>query len=197
MKFFAMLALLLAVVKVRPYPLNGPQRSHAQPRARDGRGLSLHTTSPTRRYARPRPTKAHQGARRRCPPAAHIARLCVCTQADYTGSPTAVAPEKLAPEAVFFKLAPVRAAPDGEVPYKMAPTEKLAPQEYKPSHPEHRLAPERMAPEKYDPSPHRAAPERMAPERMAPEKYDPTPHKAVPMHRRPAPESSNTFFVNF
>jgi len=113
------------------------------------------------------------------------------SQAEYSpaGSPTAVAPEKLAPEAVFFKLAPTKVAPDGEVPYKLAPTDKLAPEAYKPTGPEFRLAPERMAPEKYDPS----GPEH----RLAEEKYDPTPHKAVPMHRRPAPESSNTFFVNF
>eukprot|EP01046_Picozoa_sp_COSAG06_P100518 COSAG06_NODE_46639_length_345_cov_0.934959_1_plen_34_part_10 len=30
----------------------------------------------------------------------------------YTPSPTALAPERLAPEAVFFKLAPQRLAPE-------------------------------------------------------------------------------------
>ena len=59
----------------------------------------------------------------------------------YTPSPTALAPERLAPEAVFFKLAPQRLAPETNDEYKLAPTEKLAPSDpykYDPARPPHK-----------------------------------------------------------
>lgn len=121
----------------------------------------------------------------------------------YTPSPTALAPERLAPEAVFFKLAPQRLAPETNDEYKLAPTEKLAPSDpykYDPARPPHKYDP---SPTKYDPSPHRVIEERVIEEKYDPNatpyKYDPnaTPYKAAPMHRRPAPDSSSPFFVNF